>query len=308
MKGVMTVAQYTHEEAIEKILQMKEELGHMPTERDYKKDNIVKLEDLEKALNVKGYAALNIAVLKELRKKQDTTVNLLDDAKKSKWKNDFVINPHKPIKVKKKPKTEVKKMEEPKNIATENEGLARSEEPSENKELTVLSDEHVEKRRTGKHQTKEEVAKIVKKFYDMKSRLPTDKEMRDGTFRTICEESRVPSHATCYKYLGKHKEEWLKSIEEILGNDLPNGSSRALEAVILEKKEADKELISEKEYERYRYMDLAKFFETARAVREMVEDGTLKKIQETANRFDFETEICTESDGINLYFATRIKK
>ncbi len=60
--------EYTYDEAIETVLRMKEELGHMPELRDYKKDNMVILKGLEKALGVKGYAAVNMTVLRWSRK------------------------------------------------------------------------------------------------------------------------------------------------------------------------------------------------------------------------------------------------
>ncbi len=69
--------EYTREEAIEKILEMKEEYGHMPTEKDYKKDNTVNFNGLLKAMEAKSYSELNIKVLRELRKREGQSERIL---------------------------------------------------------------------------------------------------------------------------------------------------------------------------------------------------------------------------------------
>lgn len=74
--------EYTREEAIEKILEMKEEYGHMPTEKDYKKDNTVNFNGLLKAMEAKSYSELNIKVLRELRKREGQSERILPYSKK----------------------------------------------------------------------------------------------------------------------------------------------------------------------------------------------------------------------------------
>ena len=73
--------EYTREEAIEKILEMKEEYGHMPTEKDYKKDNTVNFNGLLKAMEAKSYSELNIKVLRELRKREGQSERILPYSK-----------------------------------------------------------------------------------------------------------------------------------------------------------------------------------------------------------------------------------
>lgn len=74
--------EYTREEAIEKILEMKEEYGHMPTEKDYKKDNTANFNGLLKAMEAKSYSELNIKVLRELRKREGQSERILPYSKK----------------------------------------------------------------------------------------------------------------------------------------------------------------------------------------------------------------------------------
>ena len=76
------MTEYTREEAIEKILEMKEEYGHMPTEKDYKKDNTVNFNGLLKAMEAKSYSELNIKVLRELRKREGQSERILSYSKK----------------------------------------------------------------------------------------------------------------------------------------------------------------------------------------------------------------------------------
>ena len=339
MKGVMTVAQYTHEEAIEKILQMKEELGHMPTERDYKRDDTIKLEDLEKALGVKGYAAVNIAVLKSLRKGEGKTVNLSELKGKSWQSGGFIIDPAKQA----QSEAKIAKAPKPAGDTVGNKAYAAIRKPKivaeQNKEVIKMDEEiksgttEIKAKRDYKFWSEEEIARIIKKFYDIKGRLPSDQEIRVGFLRNVCGEPTPTSPTTISKYLGANKTEWLVSVERILSHKTKNGASdgepiisfeqpldflsdksdnfesdEALEAAILKKKQENMELISEDEYERYQCMDLEQFFKTAEAVRNMVEDGTLKKIQAAANRFNFETRVCTEEAGINLYFIAKIEK
>lgn len=379
---------YTREEAIEKVLAMKAELGRIPTERDYKKDNTVKLEDLEKALGVKGYAAVNIAVLKALRKDEGKTVNFSELKSKS-WQ-DFIINPAKQAqseaKIAKAPNpagdtvgNKAYAVRKPKIVAEQNKEVIKMDEENKSgtteikadivetkantaeiKEMTenkIPTNEQNEQNELKEHKwhkehkehndhkdrnkakrdykfwSEEEIARIIKKFYDIKGRLPSDQEIRVGFLRNVCGEPAPTSPTTISKYLGANKTEWLVSVERILSHKTKNGASdgepiisfeqpldflsdksdnfesdEALEAAILKKKQENMELISEDEYERYQFMDLEQFFKTAEAVRNMVEDGTLKKIQAAANRFDFETRVCTEEAGINLYFIAKIEK
>ena len=65
--------QYTFDEAIDTVLELKERFSTMPTKEDYEKvSKTVDLAGLARALGVRGgsYAAINIAVLRELRKRE----------------------------------------------------------------------------------------------------------------------------------------------------------------------------------------------------------------------------------------------
>lgn len=65
---------YTRDEAVDKVMEIKSRFGSIPTKSGYEKiADIVKLEDLEEALGVKGYAAVNIEVLRAVRIREGRT-------------------------------------------------------------------------------------------------------------------------------------------------------------------------------------------------------------------------------------------
>ena len=85
--------EYTREEAIEKVLAIRARFGGvMPNKRDYDEDESVDLDGLITALGVKNYAGVNIAVLRELRKREAQNVKILS-GKEDKWTHEnFVLN------------------------------------------------------------------------------------------------------------------------------------------------------------------------------------------------------------------------
>ena len=71
---------YTYDEAIKKVLEMRDKLGHIPKEEEYAQErNIAKLEDLMMALNAENYAAVNITVLREIRRRKGKKVYIAKD-------------------------------------------------------------------------------------------------------------------------------------------------------------------------------------------------------------------------------------
>ena len=78
------MAKYTKDEAIDIVLDMKRRCGTMPTKEDYEKLHwLADVNDLAEALDVlddmkhlhvRAYAAVNIAVLRELRRRAGKTV------------------------------------------------------------------------------------------------------------------------------------------------------------------------------------------------------------------------------------------
>lgn len=62
-----------------------------------------------------------------------------------------------------------------------------------------------------------------------------------------------------------------------------NNEKTSLDAEILRAKQEGKELISEDEHQRYQFMSLSSFFKAAQATRQLINDGTLKKIYEAAS-------------------------
>lgn len=76
--------EYTRDEAIEVVLKMRARFGGvMPTKIDYEEDDTIDLNALVKALGVKNYAGANIAVIRELRKREGRKINILDDGRSS---------------------------------------------------------------------------------------------------------------------------------------------------------------------------------------------------------------------------------
>ena len=88
----------TYDEAIEKVLQLRDEMhGTMPTEYDYEKNSYrIDVEELADALGLRGsmrrnhtraYAAVNIEVLHELRRRRGDVVNIAEANEETMWQN-----------------------------------------------------------------------------------------------------------------------------------------------------------------------------------------------------------------------------
>ena len=426
------MAKYTYEEAINKVLEMKDELGHMPDAREYKRDNTVRLEDLEEALKVNGYAAVNLKVISEVQKREnepshtneDRWSSLIDPEKKAQrrarkeakkeaiedeprknsigraapapenWtarlqprkeepKNLIVaIKRHGPIELKPKFKsepeiepatTELKPELEP--VATEaleptatklEPTIAEPEvvttEPELNPmaaEIPIIAAEEekeevkdVEKRNLGsaqRSQRRQDLIDVIRKFAEEHLCWPTNPQIdefnkqklsgwvgasraiqilgpkfgwaaiifpeglpegfSEKNFRSASKKSKAStkSNSRLKSKAESKKSKKAKAKNASATEDIPL-EGEALDAEIMRARQEGMELISEDEYQRYQCMDLNQFFETAQAVRKLVEDGTLKKIHDAANRFEFETKITTEVEGVNLYFSAEAKK
>ena len=184
--------EYTREEAIEKVLAIRARFGGvMPNKRDYDEDESVDLDGLIAALGVKNYAGVNIAVLRELRKREAQNANILD-GKESKWSHEnFVLN---------EKKREEREFVERRN-GTYVKPFARiKKRVAESK--TLYWDDKV-------------VAELVMKFYNQYGRVPSDKDVQVGeAFRTM--EEVTPSSKTLYRVLGGRRSEWLESCQKIL--------------------------------------------------------------------------------------------
>lgn len=98
MKGVVLLAQeYSYEEAVDKVLELANKIGTMPTKRDYEKYRwFLDVEGLADALdvrqsmarnNVRAYAAVNIAVLREVRRRNGEVVHIAEANEDTVWEN-----------------------------------------------------------------------------------------------------------------------------------------------------------------------------------------------------------------------------
>lgn len=181
---------YTREEAIEKVLAMKKKFGHIPTEEEYEAcEDIAKLKDLMAALNATNYAAVNIAVLRELRRREGKKVYIAQLDDEHRWRG--------------------------RNSAADSRREKRERRQQEDREAHQASKKQ-EKTGRGREWSKEKVAEALMRFYERYGRFPTGEDFNaDGAFKTMGE--AAPCGRTLYKNLGKHKSEWLANCAAILG-------------------------------------------------------------------------------------------
>lgn len=185
--------EYTRDEAIEVVLKMRARFGGvMPTKIDYEEDDTIDLEALARALNVRNYAGVNIAVLRELRKREGRKISILDDGRNSMWqRNNFVVN------VEKRDERE----EEEKKAGTYESPSAKIKKRIDMSNVVCWDEKSV--------------AESVMKFYKRYGRIPSDKDIQiGGRFRMMDEQT--PCSATVYKFLGNRRSKWLEECKAIL--------------------------------------------------------------------------------------------
>lgn len=190
---------YTRNEAIEKVLEIKSKLGHMPTKEEYEQlKDVVKLEDLMVALDATDYAAVNITVLRELRKREGKQVYIALDRNGNGWHDrTFIAN--------------LKQAEE-----THECGKSKKDDTGDTDETLVAKKPKKEKKKSDKKfWSKEEVAEIVMRFYEQYGHFPKIEDFKsNGAFRNMDE--LTPCNRTLYRNLGKHRSMWLNACTEIL--------------------------------------------------------------------------------------------
>lgn len=187
------MSEYTREEAIETVLKMRARFGGvMPTKIDYEEDSTIDLEALARALNVKNYAGVNIAVLRELRKREGRKVNILDDSKDNMWQsNNFIVNSEK----------QGEREEKEKQAGTYESPSAKIKKRIDSSNILYWDEKSV--------------AESVMKFYKRYGRIPSDKDIQvGGRFRMMDEQT--PSSTTVYKFLGNRRSKWLDECKKIL--------------------------------------------------------------------------------------------
>lgn len=209
---------YTREEAIEKVLEIKNRIGHMPTQLDYEEcEDIAKLEDLMTALDAASYAAINITVLRELRRREGRQVYIAQDYDRRSWhERGFTINPE--------------------HVNGEYEQQASSKDV--NRQNVAIEAPKKERKSMGRVNkwTEVDIAKAVMHFYERYGRLPTGEDFNsNGAFKTMGE--ATPSNWTIYKTLGRHNTEWLDACRAILGNTPVESDASAEEVEELEEPE-----------------------------------------------------------------------
>lgn len=191
---------YTREEAIEKVLEMKKKLGHIPSEDEYREEKV--LSDLMYALRVKSYAAVNITVLRELRKRRGENPYIARDSDE-RWCADVIFAPN----------------SNPRKRFLEENNQAR---------VTKTPEAGGETRPRKKKWGKKAVAEIVMRFYEQYGRFPTGTDFyQGGAFKNM--DGNAPSCWVLYSNLGEHRSSWLKACAEILEippEELPEKAKR----------------------------------------------------------------------------------
>lgn len=182
---------YSYEEAIDKVLEIRNRIGgSMPLKEDYDKmEAVADVDDLADALGVRktmaitharAYAAVNIAVVRELRHREGVrTVRVAD-----------------PLSVNLNHLAEQK--------ATP-EGAARVKEINKNRAKIIEESLW----------TKRKVAEAVLRFYDLYGQVPTYEDTcRGGLFAEM--DGPTPSNRTLYQYLGISRSGWIEKCKKIL--------------------------------------------------------------------------------------------
>ena len=252
------MTEYTYEEAIEKILKMKEEHGRMPTEKDYKKDNTVNFNGLLKAMEAKSYSELNIKVLRELRKREGQPERILppnrkelevlkltepekyqeyEEARRERkrryqanalvetQKQQSLENFRKPPAIQEVEET----LKETRKIKLQEEANVRQETAKdvELQEEVDTAQKEVKKmteQRTHKSWSRKEVAELIEEFCVKYGYIPRDKDFNSGTFSKIA--ANTPCVETVRKLLGRHVSDWPAAMRDALGRELKFDASK----------------------------------------------------------------------------------
>ncbi|MBR3366060.1 hypothetical protein IKG48_03010 [Candidatus Saccharibacteria bacterium] len=246
--------EYTREEAIEKILEMKEEYGHMPTEKDYKKDNTVNFNGLLKAMEAKNYSELNIKVLRELRKREGQSERILPYSRRElialkltepeKYREYQEASREKRARVmerlhqadalkKAQKKQDLEDFRKPPEIMREIKEAAKETEMREDatieQEVNTAQKEVKEmaKRGTrGKSWSREEIAELLEEFCVEYGYLPRDKDFlaNYGAFSKMA--TKTPSVETVRRSLGRYRSDWPAAMRDALGRELKFDASK----------------------------------------------------------------------------------
>lgn len=246
--------EYTREEAIEKILEMKEEYGHMPTEKDYKKDNTVNFNGLLKAMEAKSYSELNIKVLRELRKREGQSERILPYSRRElialkltepeKYREYQEASREKRARVmerlhqadalkKAQKKQDLEDFRKPPEIMREIKEAAKETEMREDatmeQEVNTTQKEVKEmaKRGTrGKSWSREEIAELLEEFCVEYGYLPRDKDFlaNYGAFSKMA--TKTPSVETVRRSLGRYRSDWPAAMRDALGRELKFDASK----------------------------------------------------------------------------------
>ena len=330
-----------YDNAIDTMLTKQLELGHMPTEKDFKEDPAIDLDRLIKDLGCETFSGAIIEVVHEQRRRQGRP-DRIAPLKRKELQMLKVTDPeeyNKEMMRKAEKKEEFRAKTRRINARTFEENMAKKQKDKEKQEefrqkmtgslelsritsgqelevKKVEQREMLEKsaKKKRKRWTDAEIASTVKEIIEEYGRYPTDVEISRNEIKGKPMRNKLPSPMTVRRALGDSRDDWLDSIERILDCKLdivPKVKNTTWIKTTGPKIASASEGASfGRDCEDYRVLDFKDFSEEVKKCLQIIDDGSLVKISETVT-IDVKTKICTRDVNgtkVNCYFILQTEK